>query len=186
MSDPVLQYAGLAKAAEHETGVPASILLGLTSVESAGNIHAVSKTGAFGLTQFEPSTAATYHVVDGDPRSQIFGAARYLRDLGYHANPSRALAMYNGGPANPQYGYASTVIARARSYGNPTIPSRAPTSAPKAPQKASGDSGDVLGSLGDKALYALLWGALAIAGAALIGLGAARASGLRQPHGAIA
>jgi hypothetical protein len=74
------------------------------------------------------------------------------------------------------------VLKRSKKYGNVKVPA-ATTAAPKT---SGGGSSDVLGGLGDKALYALMWAALAIAGATLIGLGTARASGLRQPHGAVA
>lgn len=184
--DPVLQYAGLAKDAERETGVPAAVLLGLTNVESGGNIHAVSPAGAFGLTQFMPGTAVTYHVTRDDPRSQFLGAGRYLRDLGFARDPRTALAKYNGGPGNPQYGYADEVLSRSKRYGDVKVPNTtSPPTKPAAPTPSS-SGGDVLGGFGDQALHALLWAALALAGATLIGLGTARATGLRQPHGAVA
>jgi soluble lytic murein transglycosylase-like protein len=185
MSDAVLTWAGQAKAAEKETGVPTAVLLGLISVESQGIEGRTSRTGAGGLTQFEPRTAAEYHVdvSPGHASSQIFGAARYLKALGWDKDPAGALAKYNGGPGNPQPSYAAKVLAAAKRYGNVNVPA---ATSPQAQPASSGGGSDVFASLGDNALHALLWAALAIAGATLIGLGTARASGLRQPHGTIA
>jgi hypothetical protein len=59
-----------------------------------------------------------------------------------------------------------------------------PAAAP-APADGSG-GGDVLASHGSGALHALTWFGLVAAGGVLVILGLSRASGLRQPHGAIA
>lgn len=194
--DPVLQYAGLAKEAERETGIPAAALLGLTFVESRGNIHAVSPAGAFGLTQFMPATAQAYGVRDGDARSQMFGAARYLKALGFDRDPITALRKYNGGTNGPNIGetltYARNVMTAASRYGNakPTSSSTSADDFAGVPTTTtSADTtggGDVLEKWGDKALHATVWVALAAAGAAFVILGSARATGVRQPHGAVA
>jgi hypothetical protein len=185
--DPVLQWASQARAAGERYGIPTAVLLGLTRVESGGNIHAVSSAGAFGLTQFIPSTAAHYGVRDGDAASQFDGAARYLRDLGFAKDPSRALNQYNGaqtigGRVNP---YAANVLAAARDYGH--VPTGgAPAGDPAAPAPASSTDSDVLKKHGGDAMHALVWAGLVAAGGALVVLGTARATGARQPHGAIA
>lgn len=187
MSDPVLNYAALAKRAEKETGVPAATLLGLISVESGGNPAAVSPTGAFGVTQFEPGTAATYGVHAGDVASQVLGAARYLRDLGYARDPELALAKYNAGPANPAAAgpYPHNVLTAAARYGGAKAPTTGPPTKPT-PGAPSTGSSDVLSGFGGQAIDALLTIAVVLAGAVLIGLGTSRATGLRAPHGAIA
>lgn len=188
MSDPVLQWAGDAKVASDATGVPVAVLLGLTSVESGGIEGRTSRTGAGGLTQFEPGTAKDYgvDVRPGHAASQFMGAAKYLIDLGYKRDPEHALAAYNGGPGNPQYGYAADVIAAAKRYGSVKIPVTGGKQPASSATTSPSGGGDVLGGFGGKALDAALWAALATAGAVLIGLGTARATGLRQPHGAIA
>jgi soluble lytic murein transglycosylase-like protein len=186
-TDPVLGYAGKAKAAGQRWGIPTAVLLGLTHVESGGNPNAVSPTGAFGLTQFEPATAAEYGVHPGDTDSMFEGAAHYLHDLGFAHDPTGALAKYNAGAAagflQRAGDYPQKVLTAARAYGSTTpVPGAAPAGA----SPGSSSSGDVLAAHGSDALHGLLWAALAVGGAVLMGLGFARATGLRQSHGAIA
>lgn len=100
--------------------VDPNVIRGLITVESHGDINAVSPKGAFGLTQFMPGTAAGYNVRPGDPRSQIYGAAHYLHDLGYSQDPMLALSKYNAGPGNPGGAgdYAKNVMAAAGGPGS--------------------------------------------------------------------
>ncbi len=94
--------------------IPPQVLAGIASVETnlGGNIS-TSSTGAQGLMQFEPGTARALGVNPGNIRSAIFGAAKLLNQYGYQQNPTRAIGAYNGGPGNPQYGYASQVLSEA-------------------------------------------------------------------------
>jgi membrane-bound lytic murein transglycosylase B len=183
--DPVLQWAYLARSAGHEFEIPPEVLLGLITVESSGRLDAVSDAGAFGLTQFIPSTAQAYDVKPNDPRSQIFGAARYLRDLGYHKDPRLALAKYNAGPANPAAAgnYPDKVLAAAKRYtglpaatssSNGSAAASATDDAPTSPRRASG------------LLRALVTVALILAGAGLAIYGASRLVGVQLPTGAAA
>jgi hypothetical protein len=175
--DPVLQWAGYAQQAGAKYGIPAAVLLGLTRVESGGNLHAVSSAGAFGLTQFIRSTAASYGVKPNDPRSQFEGAARYLHDLGFAKDPVHALNAYNGaqtigGKANP---YAANVLAAAKSYGH-----LGSLAAP--PDQSAAGAPDAGGGLIDEpkragALKALLTVTAVAGGAALVYLGTNQASG---------
>jgi soluble lytic murein transglycosylase-like protein len=186
-SDPVLAYAAQARAAAHRWHIPVAVLLGLVHVESRGDINAVSPARAFGLTQFVPRTAAAYGVKPGDAASQLDGGAHYLHDLGYAQNPTLALAKYNAGPNHPDPiaaagSYPRDVLNAARAYGHVNAPAATP--AASAPPSSSG--GDVLASHGSGALHALTWFGLVAAGGVLVILGLSRASGLRQPHGAIA
>lgn len=109
------QYAPIYIAAGKAFGIPANVLAGVADVETDGGQNiARSSAGAIGLMQFEPGTAQSLGVNPMNPRSAIFGAAKYLTQLGYHQNPLRALGAYNGGPGNPQYGYARMVMQSAR------------------------------------------------------------------------
>ena len=67
--------------------------------ESAYDPHAVSKAGAVGLMQLMPGTARRYGVTDRrDPRENLTGGVRYLRDLLIQFNDVvLALAAYNAG-----------------------------------------------------------------------------------------
>jgi hypothetical protein len=78
------------------------LLASVVRAESGGNIHAVSRTGAQGLMQLMPGTAADLGVTDSFRADQnINGGTAYLDALlvKYHDNLALALAAYNAGPA---------------------------------------------------------------------------------------
>ncbi len=78
------------------------LLASVVRAESGGNIHAVSRTGAQGLMQLMPGTAAQLGVTDSFRAEQnINGGTAYLDALlvKYHDNLALALAAYNAGPA---------------------------------------------------------------------------------------
>jgi hypothetical protein len=77
-------------------------LASVVRAESGGNIHAVSRTGAQGLMQLMPGTAAELGVTDSFRADQnINGGTAYLDALllRYHDHLALALAAYNAGPA---------------------------------------------------------------------------------------
>lgn len=81
-------------------GLESALLHAVISVESHYNPKAMSKKGAAGLMQLMPQTAKRYGVADAfDPRQNLDGGARYLRDLLrlFNNNTSLALAAYNAG-----------------------------------------------------------------------------------------
>ena len=81
-------------------GLESALLHAVISVESRYNPKAVSSKGAAGLMQLMPQTAKRYGVADAfDPRQNLDGGARYLRDLLrlFNNNISLALAAYNAG-----------------------------------------------------------------------------------------
>jgi soluble lytic murein transglycosylase-like protein len=78
------------------------LLASVVKAESGGNVHAVSRTGARGLMQLMPGTAADLGVEDSfRPEQNVRGGSAYLDSLltKYHDNLSLALAAYNAGPA---------------------------------------------------------------------------------------
>jgi hypothetical protein len=96
---PVLHGAVIRAAQRH--GVPPDLALAVARTESNFDPHAISRTGAMGLMQLMPSTAAMLNVDDPfDPQENADGAARYLRALldRYGADIQRAVAAYNAGP----------------------------------------------------------------------------------------
>jgi hypothetical protein len=91
----------LAKAGD-EHNLDVDLLASLVKAESGGNAHAVSRTGARGLMQLMPSTAAGLGVSDSfEPRQNVRGGSAYLDALltHYHDNMALALAAYNAGTA---------------------------------------------------------------------------------------
>ena len=82
--------------------IDAELLAAVVHAESNGLAHAVSRTGARGLMQLMPSTAAVLGVQDAFlPDQNVDGGTRYLDALltRYHDNVVLALAAYNAGPA---------------------------------------------------------------------------------------
>ena len=78
------------------------LLASVVRAESGGNINAVSRTGAQGLMQLMPGTAAELGVTDSFRADQnINGGTAYLDALllRYHDRLALALAAYNAGPA---------------------------------------------------------------------------------------
>ena len=103
VADPTPQelHAMMSRAGgEHNLDV--DLLASVVRAESGGNIHAVSRTGARGLMQLMPGTAAELGVQDSfHPEENINGGTAYLDALlsRYHDNIALALAAYNAGPA---------------------------------------------------------------------------------------
>jgi Transglycosylase SLT domain len=94
--DELIARAG----AEHNLDV--DLLASVVRAESGGNIRAVSRTGAQGLMQLMPGTAAQLGVTDSFRADQnISGGTAYLDALlvRYHDHLALALAAYNAGPA---------------------------------------------------------------------------------------
>ncbi|HVJ08137.1 MAG TPA: lytic transglycosylase domain-containing protein [Acidisarcina sp.] len=86
--------------AQHNLDV--DLLASVVRAESGGNIRAVSRTGARGLMQLMPGTAAQLGVADSfRPEQNINGGTTYLDALltRYHDDIPLALAAYNAGPA---------------------------------------------------------------------------------------
>lgn len=108
------QYVNTIEQAASANGIPPSLLAGLIQQESGFNPNAASATGAEGIAQFMPATAAGMGVNPYDPTSAINGAAQllgsYTRQFGSYGD---ALAAYNAGSsAVERYGgippYAET------------------------------------------------------------------------------
>jgi membrane-bound lytic murein transglycosylase B len=95
--------AGLAAefiAAGHTYHVPPAVLAAVAQVESGmGSNRGPSSAGAIGLMQFEPGTASDLGINPRNDREAIWGAAKYLHQLGYSTDPVHALSSYNAGPA---------------------------------------------------------------------------------------
>ena len=89
--------AALAAADAHH--IPPTLFLALIDAESRFDAKAVSPKGAIGLTQLMPGTAKALGVDPHDPKENLTGGARYLRQqYDRFGSWSLALAAYNAGP----------------------------------------------------------------------------------------
>ena len=92
---PLLAQAGMAHRIDED------LLASVVRAESGGQTPAVSRTGARGLMQLMPGTAAAVGVADAfAPEQNVDGGAAYLDRLlvRYHDDIALALAAYNAGP----------------------------------------------------------------------------------------
>jgi hypothetical protein len=88
------------QAAATAHGISEELIRAIIQVESQFDRLAVSTAGARGLMQLMPATARSLGVTDSfDARQNIFGGARYLRQLlhRYAGDVSLAAAAYNAG-----------------------------------------------------------------------------------------
>jgi len=100
------KYRDVIAAAEQAQGIPEGLLARLLYQESHYRSDIIdgstrSGTGALGIAQFMPATAADMGIDPLNPFQAIDGAARYLR-LQYNSfrDWRLALAAYNAGPGN--------------------------------------------------------------------------------------
>ena len=95
------QYDHLITGASKRQGVSFSLLKALIKAESNFNPEAVSRAGAKGLMQIMPANIKDLKIKDPfDPRENILGGARYLKQLikRFNGELPLALAAYNAGP----------------------------------------------------------------------------------------
>ncbi|MFT4580998.1 MAG: soluble lytic murein transglycosylase-like protein [Gammaproteobacteria bacterium] len=109
--------------------LPSALIHAVITAESAYDSGAVSPAGAVGLMQLMPATAARYGVENRrDPRSNVLGGTRYLKDLlgMFDNNLALALAAYNAGENAvikygrqiPPYEETQTYVRRVLKYYN--------------------------------------------------------------------
>ncbi|MDH3347050.1 MAG: lytic transglycosylase domain-containing protein [Desulfobulbaceae bacterium] len=95
-------YDKIIESAAKRYRVDVALLKAIIQVESSFDRYAVSNQGARGLMQLMPQTAKELQVTDSfDPRQNIFGGSRYIKELlnKYNGNLSLSLAAYNAGPS---------------------------------------------------------------------------------------
>jgi soluble lytic murein transglycosylase-like protein len=97
------KYLSVARAAARKHNVPEDLFLRLVQQESNWKVRAKSSKGAIGLAQLMPATARDLRVDPHDPRENLEGGARYLRQMYDRFKSWRlALAAYNAGPGAVQ------------------------------------------------------------------------------------
>jgi soluble lytic murein transglycosylase-like protein len=99
-----LAYARSLLADSQRSNLDPNLIMALVTVESSWKPSAISHSGARGLGQLMPTTAARLGVNPRDPSQNLRGAATYLRSLinrfaGRGADTMRyAIGAYNAGP----------------------------------------------------------------------------------------
>ena len=134
---PKVTPADIEKIAK-EHGVPPELAVAVAKTESAYDPLAKSNKGAQGVMQLMPGTAERYGVKDSyDPRQNITGGVKYLKDLLHQFNGDwdKALAAYNWGEGNVAAGkktpsevtsYVDTVKGHADQHKNWSVVSTEP------------------------------------------------------------
>lgn len=152
LADAPDQYAALFKASGDKHGVDPQILAGIAKKESNFTPSARNaSSGASGMMQFMPATAAGLGIDPMVPEQAVDGAARlYKTYLGQFGSLPKALAAYNAGPANVQkYGgvppfaetqtYVRTIegwLRTAKACGPPSVQAGRLVAAPSGPPSA--------------------------------------------------
>jgi soluble lytic murein transglycosylase-like protein len=98
---PPAQIDSLVNANAAAWQVDPALVKAIIANESGFNANATSRTGAQGLMQLEPETAAGLGVRDAyDPAQNISGGTRYIKGLleRFHGDTRLAVAAYNAGP----------------------------------------------------------------------------------------
>lgn len=96
-------FTNIINSAAEKYDLPQSLIKAVITTESAAIPNAVSSVGAKGLMQLMDGTAKSLGVGNSfDPRENIMGGAKYLRQMlnSFDGNLDLALAAYNAGPGN--------------------------------------------------------------------------------------
>jgi hypothetical protein len=100
-----VQYVALARQDAINAGISPDYFVQQIFVESGFNPNVVSPSGAVGIAQFLPSTAASLGVDPWDPVSALRGASNLMAGyaIQYGGNYAMALAAYNAGSGTVTY-----------------------------------------------------------------------------------
>lgn len=156
-SFPANPYETEVDAAAAQYNVPAALLDAQEYAESTYQPGAVSPTGAFGISQFEPATAAEYGVQPGTTpaaiQTQISGQAHLMSNLlqQYGGSITDALSAYNAGgnQANWNNGQTNAYVSKIEGMlGGATTASQLGNSVPTGAVLTSANTGGSTGGSG--------------------------------------
>lgn len=109
-------------------GVDAKFLKAIAKCESDFSTECTSRSGAMGIMQLMPQTAASLGVTNAyDPYQNIMGGARYISEklAQYNGDKSLALAAYNAGSGNvakyggiPPFKETQNYVVKVMAYYN--------------------------------------------------------------------
>ena len=97
------KYEPLARQKARQYGIPEEVFIRMLTQESGWDPNAVNKkSGASGIAQFMPATAAEFGIDPMNPEQAIDGSARYLKAMidHYGGDVQKSVAAYNYGPGN--------------------------------------------------------------------------------------
>jgi hypothetical protein len=105
MTLPKSQYVAIAQQDAIAVGISPDYFTRQINDESGFNPNSVSPSGAVGIAQFLPSTAAGMGINPWDPIQALRGAAQMMANYSHQfgGDYAKALAAYNGGTATVQY-----------------------------------------------------------------------------------
>lgn len=114
--------------ASSKYGVDAKFLKAIAKCESDFSTECTSRSGAMGIMQLMPQTAASLGITNAyDPYQNIMGGARYISEklAQYNGDKSLALAAYNAGSGNvakyggiPPFKETQNYVAKVMAYYN--------------------------------------------------------------------
>ncbi len=118
-STPKSQYVPIACQAARDAGIDPAVFVRPINEESGFDPSEVSPTGAIGIAQFMPETAAGMGINPWDPQSALEGAAKYMARLqaNFGGDYAMALAAYNAGS-----GAVQSAVARCGPAWRECIP----------------------------------------------------------------
>jgi len=132
-------YDALIDAEARRANVDASLVSAVIRAESNFEPRSVSRKGARGLMQLMPATARRLGVAKPfDPRANVRGGARYLRELAdrFGGRPELVLAAYNAGEnavethgGIPPYRETVRYVERILSWWTPAVLGAGPETA---------------------------------------------------------
>jgi soluble lytic murein transglycosylase-like protein len=121
---PEANISNLIAASSNKYGLDPKLVSAVAQTESGYRADAVSDSGAVGVMQLMPETAAELGVNNAyDPAQNIDGGAKYLKQMltTFHGDVSKAVAAYNAGPQAVKSYNGVPPYAETKNYVNKVL-----------------------------------------------------------------